>query len=353
MENKTKVENLEKIKKKKFLIIGSNFPYSIEKSYLRSLTNLKIKKVSFFSPDMNTILRLFNKINNRFTRELYYFFYRKVLTKFLKLEKEFDFIIIFKGIELNLKTLKHISKYQKKAKWINIYTDNPFNLKHASCSNWNVLKSINFYDYFCTSFSRKLNEKLKKYKIRNHIFLPFGFDKKIHFVAKKLKKENINNNVNFVGAYDEFRKNFLNNLKRNVNIYGPGWNKAKNLSKLLKIKSNFISGKKMRDVCRNYSVSLNILREQDKESHNMKVFEIPAMGGLMLTERNKETKYFFKENKECFMYSNLNEARTKIDFILKSKNNLLNVRRAGLLKSKKYSYDLRLKHLISKLHEHI
>ena len=81
MENKTKVENLEKIKKKKFLIIGSNFPYSIEKSYLRSFRNLKIKKVSFFSPDINIILKLFNKINNRFTRELYYFFYRKVLTK--------------------------------------------------------------------------------------------------------------------------------------------------------------------------------------------------------------------------------------------------------------------------------
>lgn len=348
MENKTKVENLEKIKKKKFLIIGSNFPYSIEKSYLRSFRNLKIKKVFFFSPDINIILRLFNKINNRFTRELYYFFYRKVLTNFLKKEKEFDFIIIFKGIELNFTTLKYISRHQKKAKWINIYTDNPFNLKYASCSNLNVLKSINFYDYFCTSFSRKLDKKLKKYNIKNHIFLPFGYDKKIHFTEKKLKK-NILNNVNFVGAYDEFRKNFLNKLNREIDIFGPGWNKVKNLNKFLKIKSNFIFGKQLREVYRDYAVSLNILREQDNESHNMKVFEIPRMGGLMLTQRNKESKYFFLENKECLMYSNLNEARKKIDFMLKKKHNLFKVRKAGLLKSKKYSYDYRLKKLISQL----
>tara|TARA_B100001175_G_C19486288_1_gene629969 strand:+ start:536 stop:1588 length:1053 start_codon:yes stop_codon:yes gene_type:complete len=349
MENKTKVENLEKIKKKKFLIIGSNFPYSIERSYLRSFKNLGIKKVSFFSPDINIILSLFSKVNNRFTRELYYFFYRKVLINFLKLEKKFDFIIIFKGIELNFRTLKHISKYQKKAKWINVYTDNPFNLKYASCSNFNVLKSINFYDYFCTSFFKKLDKKLKKYKIKNHIFLPFGYDKKIHFAEKKLKKNNIQNNVNFVGAYDEFRKNFLNNLNREIDIFGPGWNKAKNLNKFLKIKSNFINGRQLREIYRNYAVSLNILREQDNGSHNMKVFEIPIMGGLMLTQRNKESKYFFLENKECFMYSNQNEAKSKIDLILKKKNNLFNIRRAGLLKSKKYSYDNRLKYLLSQL----
>ena len=148
---------------------------------------------------------------------------------------------------------------------------------------------------------------------------------------------------------EEFRKNFLNNLNREIDIFGPGWNKVKNLNKFLKIKSNFIFGKELREVYRNYAVSLNILREQDNESHNMKIFEIPRMGGLMLTQRNKESKYFFLENKECFMYLNPNEAKSKIDLILKKKNNLLNIRTAGLLKSKKYSYDNRLKYLLTKI----
>ncbi len=343
------MKNLEIIKNKKFLLIGSDFPFSIEKSYLRSFKSLNIKKVSFFSVNSSKILKTFNKLNNKFTRELYYFIYRQVFKNFLKTEKKFDYIIIFKGLEFNSKTLKILSNHQSNAKWINIFTDNPLNLKYASCSNLNVLKCINFYDFFCTSFSYKLNKKLKKFKIKKHIFLPFGYDKKIHFVKKKFKKFQLKNNVNFIGAYDEYRKNFLNNLKREVDIYGPGWNKAKNLSKFLKVKSNFVSGKKIREIYRNYSVSLNILREQDKDSHNMKVFEIPVMGGLMLTQRNRETNNFFLENKECFMYSDLNEARKKIDFMLKKKNNLFKVRKAGLLKSRKYSYDFRLKKLISKV----
>ncbi|WP_435151303.1 glycosyltransferase [Candidatus Pelagibacter bacterium nBUS_44] len=315
------MKNLETIKNKKFLLIGSNFPYSIEKSYLRSFQNLNIKKVSFFSPDNNVILKMINIVNNKIIREFYYYLYRLFLTKFLTTSIHFDYIIVFKGIELNLDTLKILSRFQKKAKWINIYTDNPFNLKFPSCSNTEVVKSMSFYDYFCTSFSKKLKKKLKKNNVKKHIFLPFGYDKKIHFTKQKLKKKLIRNDVNFVGAYDEFRKNFLNNLNRKIDIFGPGWNRAKDLNKFLKIKSNFINGKRLREIYRNYAVSLNILREQDKESHNMKVFEIPIMGGLMLTQRNKESKYFFLENKECFMYSNQNEAKSKIDLILKKKIN--------------------------------
>ena len=77
------------------------------------------------------------------------------------------------------------------------------------------------------------------------------------------------------------------------------------------------------------------------------------MGGLMLTQRNKESKYFFQENKECFMYNNLKEVNSKINFMLKKRNNLFKVRSAGFFRSKKYSYDFRLKHLISKLDENI
>ena len=134
-----------------------------------------------------------------------------------------------------------------------------------------------------------------------------------------------------------------------IDVFGPGWNKAKSLNNLLKIDSKFLSGKELIKIYRNYAVSLNILREQDKDSHNMKIFEIPIMGGLMLTERNRESQKFFYENKECFMYSNLNEAKSKINFMIKNSEKLSKVRKRGFIKSKKYSYDNRLKYLISAL----
>ena len=50
----------------------------------------------------------------------------------------------------------------------------------------------------------------------------------------------------------------------------------------------------------------------------MKTFEIPAMGGLMITKRTKEQKNFFPENKASLMYQNLNELKNKIRKVLKN-----------------------------------
>ena len=68
-------------------------------------------------------------------------------------------------------------------KWINIYTDNPFNLKSKSCSNYNILESIKFYDYFCVSFYKTLNKRLHNLKQRKSYF--FHSDTINCFTAKK------------------------------------------------------------------------------------------------------------------------------------------------------------------------
>ena len=44
-----------------------------------------------------------------------------------------------------------------------------------------------------------------------------------------------------------------------------------------------------------YAIALNILRDQNLSSHNMKTFEIPAFNGLMLTTRSKEQNFFLKK----------------------------------------------------------
>ena len=50
----------------------------------------------------------------------------------------------------------------------------------------------------------------------------------------------------------------------------------------------------------------------------MKTFEIPSMGGLMLTKENKDQISFFPENVACVTYKNVEDIRLKIN---KIKNN--------------------------------
>ena len=50
-----------------------------------------------------------------------------------------------------------------------------------------------------------------------------------------------------------------------------------------------------------YAIALNILRDPNLSSHNMKTFEIPAFNGLMLTTRSKEQIFLKKINRVSCM----------------------------------------------------
>ena len=81
----------------------------------------------------------------------------------------------------------------------------------------------------------------------------------------------------------------------------------------------------------------------------MKTFEIPAMNGLMLTQRSIEQNYFFPENKACLMFSDIKELKEKIEFIAKNKSKVKKIRNFGYVNSKKNSYRTRAKYLLKKI----
>jgi len=339
------MENLEKLKNKNFLIVGSGFQLSIEKSYIRAFRKLGFKKLDYLFLDQG-YLSILNKFNYSKISKTYYLICRIILINFLK-KKKFHYIIIFKGIQFDLNTLEKSRKIQDSAKWINIYTDNPFNMKSRACSNLEVLNSIKFYDYFCLPFYKTLNKKLKKLKAKKIVFLPFGYDKLLQKIYRtnKIKK---NKKINFIGTHDKYRENLLKSTNLNIDVYGPGWSKVIHKNKL-NIFPEILYGLKLSKIINKYSISLNILRKQDKKSHNMKTFEIPAMGGLMLTSRSSEQNIFFRENKECYMYKDYKELKNKVKLILSKLKKSNFIRRNGVLRSKKYTYENRLKSLLVQL----
>ena len=342
------MESLEKIKKKKFLIIGSGHKLSLERSYIRAFKNLKIKNINYIFLDNGFFFSLLNKYKYFFLDNLYTYICTKKIYSILRKNK-FDFIFIFKGMQFEYNSLLNFKKIQKKAKWINIYTDNPFNFGSISTSNQKVLNSIKFYDYFCVSFNKKLNFRLKKLKANKIIYLPFGYDVTKHKINKIVNKKSVENKINFVGSFDNYRKKYLNDLNFRVDVFGPGWKNKHNLSGKLNINSEEISGSRLKKIISKYAISINLLRKQDKNSHNMRTFEIPAMGGLMLTNYSKEQDNFFKQNKECYMYKNKKDLLKKINYIFSNPKKAYKTRKNGFFKSNHYSYETRLKNLLSNL----
>ena len=199
---------------------------------------------------------------------------------------------------------------------------------------------------FLSSFS--INS-VKIFKASKNFFsyLPFAHDSTYH---KKGKNSVTNFDLSFVGTADEERYKLLNNLAEySIILAGDGWNRY-DLSKNIKYVSN-VNSKRYASLISKSKFSLNILRKQNKDSHNMKTFEIPSMGGLLLTEKNRDQKSFFLDNDSCVMYKNVNDIKLKINSYNKNLKKYSKIKNKGYKIVKKNSYKDRVKYLIKTIYD--
>ena len=328
---------------KKILIVGSNEKFTLEKMYLRALKKLKHNAIIYHT--QNTIKNRLDLFIDNYFPLISNFYIRKFFISFISKNKnKYDLIIIIKGLYITKSFILNIKKISPKSKIINIYPDDPLNENIKNISNKNVIECIELFDFFC-HWSKRIIKKIKKLKPKsNLLYLPFGYDEFLHKRYKNFSDyKKYKNIINFVGSYDNKRLKILKSIKyKNLLIAGSNW---KNIVSMKRP----IFQKELSAIISNSLVSINILRDQNKSSHNMRTFEIPAMGGLMLTTRSKEQSFFFRENKECLMFSGAKELQKKIDYIIKNKKKIKELKNSAYLKSRKHSYINRAKYLIKKI----
>lgn len=325
------------------LIIGLDYQYSLENFYKKAFYSIGIKKIFLFPNNIYYNLHcLLSSLKLSFLFAPINIIYQNKLNLFLKKKKPFDLIIIFKGIEINKKYLQELKNKNQETKIINIFTDDPFNLDSPATSSISLLSSIPIYDYFFI-WSLKIKDKLKKkYKdYKNFYYLPFGYDTFLHkYTKKKINKKYIS----FIASGDSYRENFLKKIKRfKINIFGNSWS----LVSTHHIIKRFVYGSQLSKIISKSFISINILREQNNGSHNMKTFEIPAMGGLLVTTRSYEQNVFFPENKASVMFGSTKELQDKINFLFNNEKIAMKIRNKGFELSKKHSYINRAKYLLN------
>jgi spore maturation protein CgeB len=321
-------------KKNKILIIGSSHPSSLETMYYKAFKHLEFE---------NVILKDFNITSNLSLKRVLIFLsldknlYRKNIINFFKnCQNYFDLVIVFKGMELDKETLFKLKTISPSSKWINIYTDDPFNINSKSSSNKNILDCISFYDFYCI-WSKNIKRKIDKIIGSKAIYLPFAFDSLVKF-KNNFYLDQVN--ILFYGTYDLTRAEMLKHITNySVDIYGNNWKNNK-----LKNKKNFniyykdIYQDELSAAIFRSKLVLNNTREQVGDAHNMRTFEIPGYKGLMLTTRTHEQNYFFPENEACLMYSHKDEMLEKIDRALSSDQKIKKIRGEGIKIAKEHTY---------------
>jgi hypothetical protein len=337
------------------LLVGSGAMGSLENAYYRSLQRVCRAKVELIDVAVGRLERPGSRLLTRgLNRALLspassLLAGRRLSRHLCERVGGYDAVIVFKGSDFSRALLARCRALVPHAVWVNINPDDPLNIASRGSTNANIVDSLGFYDLYCT-WSRTLLGRLSREGCRRTALLPFGYDSD-HHVAPPDFVVGQSATVSFVGAWDPQREALLTGLADYpLRIYGNGWDRAPRRSPLWpRITPKNIYREELVAVIAGSAVSLNILRSQNMGSHNMRTFEIPAMGGLMLTTRTEEQQRYFPEDEACLMYAGLDELRAKLDCVLRDAELAQRIRHKGAELVRGNSYDERAKLLLEQL----
>jgi spore maturation protein CgeB len=319
----------------KLLIVGSQRLNSLETIYIKYL---KVNDLDIFHIDLSVFYSysgLINKILYIFSYKTLYKKSNYELLKYVKKCKP-NFIWFFKGVELEDKTLLLLKENNIKLIYYN--PDHPFIRNSVSHGKKNVEKNLPLFDIhfsYQTELTKLINTKfnLPSYN------LPFGYDLTNEDYAtindKEIKR------ACFVGTPDKERVKTIKYLignKIHLDLYGNGWSKFFKNSPYVNIFPSVIN-LELYKTLHKYRLQLNLFRKHNMGSHNMRFFEIPAVGGIQLCNYSIEASQYFDEGKEIFFFHSNNDLLQKIKTILNyDDTSIIEIRTSARLKSLSSSY---------------
>jgi len=235
--------------------------------------------------------------------------------KTLSLKTRPDVIVILKGEDIEAHSLTWLRERLPKAKLANWNPDSPLNPLNTTTE---LLKGLPLYDE-CFIWGRFLLEPLQKLGARKVSYLPFAYDPGLHRPVDLTAGEftEWGNDLSFIGTWEAERETALTPLADlDLGIWGNLWERLPPASPLRKHWRGEAHGEKLAKVNSASQIALNFIRKQNGNAHNMRTFEAPACGVLMLTTRTDEQVALFGEDEGAAFFSGPDELRTKANFYL-------------------------------------
>jgi spore maturation protein CgeB len=299
----------------RILIVGSNKIFSIENFYVKYLAQGGVSISVFLAPNIFNDYYQQGIINRVMFRAGISSIYKKINNRFREMvERESpDLIWVFKGMELFPESLEWAR--QRKVKLVNYNPDNPFFFSGRGSGNKNISKAIGLYDLHFT-YNLEIKKKIDKEFHTKTCYLPFGFEIEDSLYDHCVVLPEIVEAC-FLGNPDAFRSAFITKLAGagvQMTVFGHDWNRFVDHPKI-KIQ-NAVYGRQQWEVLRRYRVQLNLMRPHNKNSHNMRTFEVPGIGGIMVAPDTVEHRMFFEDSKEIFLFQNTAQCVEKIKWLL-------------------------------------
>lgn len=266
-----------------------------------------------------------------------------------------SFVLAFKAAFLNPATIRRI-RIEEGVPIINYYPDNPYcgvplDPRKTSAQRRDIIDCLREYTRVFT-WEKGLVNRLAADRV-SAAYLPFGVDPEMFrpLEATACQSCEGSHDVAFVGLHTTLRQQHLDSVGNHaVAIWGPGWSRAsRRFRDRHVIHEQRTFGVDCARVYASAKVSLNLLNHENIPGHNMRTFEIPASGGVMLATYTEEQAEFFPEGEAAWYYRDPRELDDLIDRLLRDEQTLERTRRLALQIAQNHTYDHRAKSLLANL----
>jgi len=333
---------------RRFLVIGSFEPGSLAESYSRALERLGWDVFRFDSMRAIHEAGIFssNRLGRRILRGKYW---NRVNLATLEISRAVQpaMVLAVKCCYLHPETVRRL-RVVLGVPVINYYPDNPYcgvpldPREGASTQRRDLLEVFKEYTGVWV-WEEVLAGRLRKDGVTAN-YLPFGVDDKLFHPYPDKPYEcgecRTDHEVVFVGHFNKKRGKHVEAIKRNrVSLWGQGWNRLSPSSyRFHGVHRNSVFGQATASLHSNAVVSLNVVGDLNMPGHNMRTFEIPASGGVMLSHFTSEQDAFFPEGEAAVYYRAPEELDHRIENMIFDKELRERIRRNGVKLAAKHTY---------------
>jgi hypothetical protein len=277
----------------------------------------------------------------------------------IRLAKELqpDLFFVFKGTFVTARAIDAARRLGAVA--INYYPDIGFD-EHGP----HISKAMSHYDWIFTTKSFRVDYIRRRFAVAGVSFLPHAFDPEVHHPRPCDEKDRARYlaDVSFVGTWSPKKEQILLSVREllpdvKMRIWGNQWERAHGSLRSVAQFQPVLGGEyaKALQLAR-INLALLVEKRPDSEDGDLitsRTFNIPAVGGFMLHERNAEVEQYFVEGRDCAMFEGTTELIEKIRYYLGHPEERDRIAAAGLERclTSGYSVDDRVGTIVGKVLE--
>jgi spore maturation protein CgeB len=293
------------------------------------------------------------RVTRRALRGMYW---RRINESLLEAAREArpDLVLAFKAPFMEPETI-HQLRRDHGALVTNYYPDNPYcgvpwNPRKTSAQRRDLVDVLSHYDRVWT-WEPGLASRLERDRVKAS-YLPFALDDQVFkpLAARGAECPECGqpHSVVFVGQHSDKRGAHVSAIKKHsVALWGARWSReSRAFANRHQIHSGSAFGSRCAQVYGGASISLNIVDDLNMPGHNMRTFEIPGSGGVMVAAYTKEQDDLFPEGMAAAYYREPGEIDAIISSLLDEPSTLDRMRTEAMRLAKAHTYVERSKAIL-------